>query len=115
MKNFLFLTGILCCTSVFAQNANVGDEGQVLVNNDKLKVVEFVGNPQGNVCGEGKHFHKEHLTVALTDATVLITSPDGKQQEVEIPKGAAIWFDAGIHMAVNSGSKETRLLLVYLN
>jgi hypothetical protein len=115
MKNFLSLMSVFCFALSFGQNFNAaGGDGQILVNNDKVKVVEFTGKPQGNVCGAGTHFHKEHLTVALTDAKVLITSPGGKQQEAEIPAGSAIWFGAGSHTAVNSGEKETKLLLIYL-
>lgn len=110
-ENFINFNLIFCSAISFG---GTGDDGQVLVDNDKLKVVKFTGEPYGNVCGIGTHFHKAHLTVALTDAKVLITSPDGKQQEVEIPAEAAVWFDAGSHAAINSGDKPTKFLLIYL-
>ena len=85
-----------------------------MLDNDKMKVVKYVGNPQEEVCGSGMHFHDAHLTVALTDAKVLITETDGTTQEVEIPAEAAIWFEAGTHAAINSGSSPTKFLLIYL-
>ena len=118
MKTSLSLLVILllCGSTTFAQKSNQNSDGsgKVLVNNDKVEVVEYVGNPKDNVCGIGEHHHDAHLTVALTDAKVLITTPDGKQQTAEIPSGAAIWFDAGTHSVVNEGKKDTKFLLVYL-
>lgn len=115
MKNFLFSMFFICSTFAFGQNLGaIGDNGKILVDNNKVEVVKFVGKPQGNVCGIGMHHHKAHLTVALTDAKLLISSPDGKQQEVEIPAETALWFDAGSHSAINSGDEETKFLLVYL-
>lgn len=111
----LFFLLFLCSSFTFAQKSHNADgSGTIVLNNDKVEVVEFVGEPQGNVCGLGKHHHDAHLTVALSDASVLITTPDGKQQTAEIPAGAAIWFDAGTHSVINEGSRKTNLLLVYL-
>jgi len=115
MKTLLLLPLLASALVPLAQrDGNKEENGKILVDNDKLTVVEFVGAPQADVCGAGMHFHKAHLTVALTDAHVLITLPDGQTQDAEIPKGAALWFDAGTHEAINSGDDETRLLLVYL-
>jgi len=113
---FLFFFLIVFASTAFTQTSNNNAEGsgKVVVDNDKIEVVEYVGKPQGNVCGMGEHHHEAHLTVALTDATVLLTSAESEQQTAEIPADAAIWFDAGTHSATNKGSNETRLLLVYL-
>ena len=113
----ILFCALLLCTSVsFAQesNHNVDGSGKVILDNSKVEVVQYVGQSQDNVCGIGKHHHDAHLTVALTDAKLLITLPDGKQQTVEIPSGAAIWFEAGTHSVINEGNKETKFLLVYL-
>lgn len=112
----LFVLLFVCSTIAFAQktNHNQDGSGKVVLDNDKLEVVEYVGQPQGNVCGIGEHHHDAHLTVALNDAEVLLTSLEGEQQTVEIPSGAAIWFEAGTHSVKNEGNKETKFLLVYL-
>lgn len=112
----LFFFLLLYSSTSFAQKSshNADGSGKVIIDNNKVEVVQYDGKPQANVCGIGKHYHDAHLTVALTDAEVLITSADGKQQTAEIPAGAAIWFDSGTHSAMNEGNKETKLLLIYL-
>jgi len=109
---FLFLFSL----TSFAQKSdhNADGSGKIVLNNDKVEVVKYVGNPEDNVCGIGKHHHDAHLTVALADAKVLITTPDGKQQTAEIPAGASIWFEAGTHSVINEGNKKTKFLLIYL-
>jgi len=118
MKDLLsaLVLSLLCSFTSFAQESlhNEDGSGSVLLSNDQVEVVEYIGNPQGNVCGIGKHHHDAHLTVALTEARVLITTPDGEQQTAEIQSGAAIWFDAGIHSVVNEGNESTKFLLIYL-
>lgn len=118
MKITLSLLSILslCSLTAFGQKSdhNADGSGKVLLTNDKVEVVQYVGKSQGNVCGLGKHHHDAHLTVALTNAKVLISTPDGKQQTAEIPKGAAIWFEPGTHSVINEGNKETKFLLIYL-
>ena len=112
----LIVSLLFCYSTSYAQKSshNADGSGKVILDNDKVEVVEFVGKPQGSVCGIGKHHHDAHLTVALTDAKVLITSPDGEQQTAEIPSGAAIWFEAGTHSVMNEGKKESKFLLIYL-
>jgi len=115
MKNLLVLVLIFCCSVSYGQSiANKDSSEQVVVDNEKMKVVQHIGVPNKAVCGVGMHHHEAHLTVAITDAEVLITSPDGKSQTAKIPAGASIWFAAGTHSAINSGDSNTKLLLVYL-
>ncbi len=118
MRTPLTLSFVLFALSLtsYAQESthNLDGSGKVLVNNEKVEVVEYLGKPEGNVCGVGEHYHDAHLTVALSDAKVLLTSTEGEQQSAEIPSGAAIWFDEGTHSAVNEGNKDTKFLLVYL-
>lgn len=112
----LFFVLFLCSSNSFAQksNHNADGSGKVVLDNDKVQVVQYVGEPYNNVCGLGEHHHDAHLTVALNDAKVLITEPDGKQQTAEIPAGASIWFEAGTHSVINEGNKQTKFLLIYL-
>lgn len=112
----LFYVLLLCVSFSFAQKSshNADGSGNILLDNNKVEVVKYVGKPDNNVCGIGKHHHDAHLTVALTDAKVLITTENGEQNTAEIPAGAAIWFEAGTHSAMNVGDKETKFLLIYL-
>lgn len=92
---------------------NADGSGSLLLDNDKVEVIKYVGKSQGDVCGIGEHHHQAHLTVALTDAKVLLLE-DGKEQVAEIPAGAALWFGAGAHSVINQGKEDTEFLLVYL-
>ena len=104
----LFLNGI-AKDPVRAENSE-----QVVVDNDKVRVVEFVSTPGKDVCGAGMHSHDAHLTIVLTDGKVKITTKEGESQELELKSGTSIWFDPDTHKAVNSGSTELKVLLVYL-
>ncbi len=110
MKTLFIFVLVLSCSVAYSQN----QQGEVLVDNEKMKVVKHEGKPDNNVCGEGMHHHEAHLTVALSNAEVLITQPDGTEQMAEIPKEAAIWFEAGTHSAINTGEEPTKFLLIYL-
>lgn len=118
MKTLLFfiLVMFFCSPIVFAQKTdhNADGSGNVILSTNKVEVIEYIGKPKANVCGLGEHFHDAHLTVALTDAEVLITSPEGEQQNAKIPSGASIWFEEGTHSVTNEGNNDTKLLLVYL-
>lgn len=115
MKYLLLLPALLTYTLLMGQsNSSADPEGVVLVNNDKMRVIEHTSIPQGDVCGKGMHHHEPHLTVVLTDATVQIIPENGEPQEVEVKAGASLWFDAETHAVVNKGDQPTRIVLVYL-
>ncbi|EAZ79304.1 hypothetical cytosolic protein [Algoriphagus machipongonensis] len=90
-------------------------EGKTVIENDKMKVVEHVSQPKGDVCGLGMHHHEPHLTIVLTDAKVRITPENGEPQEMEVKSGTSIWFDAAeTHSVSNIGNQPTKMILVYL-
>ena len=96
------------------QNIPVPDTIKVILENDKVKVTEYVSNPGKDICGKGKHTHAPHLSILLTDATVTVTPLDGKTQIVDLKAGAAFWSEAETHIAINSGSKIAKAYLVEL-
>ncbi|MBN2598165.1 MAG: cupin domain-containing protein [Marinifilaceae bacterium] len=116
MKNLLFIPVMIICSLAYGQGTKTSNESEkILVDNDKLKVVEFVSNPEGNVCGIGIHHHEPHLTIALTDAKVRITPENGEPKELEVKSGTSIWFDTDeTHSVVNSGDNPVKMILVYL-
>lgn len=117
MKTTLSLCTFLFLGLAFARAQtgihNSDGSGSPLLDNDKVEVIKYVGNPQGDVCGIGQHHHQAHLTVALTDARILLVE-NGKEQLAEIPAGAALWFGPGTHSVINQGQKNTEFLLIYL-
>jgi oxalate decarboxylase/phosphoglucose isomerase-like protein (cupin superfamily) len=115
MKYFLYLPVLFLSSLLMGQSDKTfGSNEKVIIDNDKLKVIEYFSMPQGNVCGEGMHYHEPHLTVVLSDAKVLITPENGESQTVEVKSGASIWFDSETHSVINTGDKPTRMLLVYV-
>ena len=83
MKQLFLFAACLFCFAVCGksqQNFPVSDTIKVILENDKLKVTEYVSNPGKDICGKGKHTHAPHLSILLTDATVTVTPLDGKAQ-----------------------------------
>jgi len=116
MKYLFLAPMILFCSMLMAQNESPIEVGQkVIIDNDKMKVVEHTSISQGEVCGAGMHSHEPHLTVVLTDAKVLITPENGESQEIEAKSGSSFWFGASeTHTAINTGYKPIKMILVYL-
>ncbi|MFT3747128.1 MAG: hypothetical protein QM768_02380 [Agriterribacter sp.] len=72
---------------------------KVFIDNDKVKVTEYISRPGEDVCGKGLHKHPDHLTILLTDAKVKATNSRGESR-IEI-------FNAGKHLCtVNANRKQ---------
>ncbi len=115
MKYLLSLPMFLLCNLLMAQGqiSSESDE-KIIIDNDKVMVIEHSSLPQADVCGEGMHHHEPHLTVVLTDAKVQITHEVGEPQVVEVKSGTSMWFEAEMHSVINLGDKPTKMVLVYL-
>jgi beta-alanine degradation protein BauB len=85
---------------------------RVALENDRTRVLEFVSRPRTEVCGVGKHSHPAHLTVALTDAKVRVTLPDGRKIIATNKSGDVFWSEAETHTVENIGGSEVRALIV---
>lgn len=96
------------------QNTHMTDTIRVILENDKVKVTEYVSNPGKDICGKGKHTHAPHLSILLTNATVTVTTSDGKTQIVNVTSGTTFWSEAETHIAINSGSKVAKAYIVEL-
>ena len=99
-----------------AQDATKTDPGsyRLVFENPSLRVLEFVSRPRTWVCGVGKHSHPRHLTIALSDAKVRITLPDGKKIEAGNKLGDVFWSEAETHTVENIGTGTMRALIVEL-
>ena len=97
-----------------AQDATITEPGayRILLENDQVRVLEFVSRPHTALCGVGKHSHPAHLTVALTDAKVLVTLPDGKRVVATNKAGDVFWSEAETHTVENIGNGLVRALIV---
>lgn len=117
MKQLFLFAICFFCFAVYGksqQNTPVSDTIKVILENDKVKVTEYVSNPGKDVCGKGKHTHAPHLSILFTDATVTVTTSDGKTQIVNVTSGTTFWSEAETHIAINSGSKVAKAYIVEL-
>jgi hypothetical protein len=102
---------VLPVANAAAQN-DAGANPKVVVDNDQMRVLEYVARPGEDVCGVGEHSHPAHLTVIIDPAKVRDTAADGRSIEVEPPRGMAFWSEAQTHSARNVGTTTSRALLI---
>src|SRR5437763_11340966 len=72
---------------------------RVVLENDRVRVLEYKSRPGLGVCGEGMHYHPDHVTVSLTGAKLKVTTPDGKVIFDDIGAGAVFFAPAETHTA----------------
>ena len=84
----------------------------VILENEKVKVTEFVSAPGGDACGKGKHSHNERLVIAITDASIKLTTEDGKTQNLDLKAGTAFWGGTETHSVVNTGKEQAKFYAV---
>src|SRR5579864_7112474 len=56
---------------------------RVVLENDRVRVLEYTSRPGLGVCGQGMHYHPAHVTVSLTGAKLKETTSDGKVNFVD--------------------------------
>jgi beta-alanine degradation protein BauB len=98
----------------FAQDATKVDPRgyKVRLDNDQVRVLEYIGKPRLGVCGQGMHSHPDHVTVVQAPAKVKVTLPDGKSFVTENKPGDVFFEAAGTHSVENIGNRETHSLLI---
>jgi quercetin dioxygenase-like cupin family protein len=87
---------------------------RVVLENDQVRVLEYVGKPRLGVCGQGMHSHPDHVTVVLSEIKAKVTLPDGKTFVAENKSGDVFFEPAGTHSVENVGSRGSRALLIEL-
>ena len=88
---------------------------RVVLENDKLRVLEFNSRPGMGICGEGLHSHPARLTVALSDkAKAQIRDADGKVRTSERNLGDVWWAEAVTHEVENISGRQVRALIIEL-
>jgi quercetin dioxygenase-like cupin family protein len=84
---------------------------RVVLENDKVRVLEFRARPGIGVCGAGVHSHPGHVTVLLTDAKVRVTQ-NGQVHIIQNKAGDAFWEPPVTHEVENYGGNEVRSLII---
>jgi hypothetical protein len=87
---------------------------RVVLENERVRVLEVKSRPGFGVCGEGMHSHPDHVTVSLTGAKLKVTTPDGKVMFKDIPAGTVFYAPAEIHSAEVIGGLGTLSYLIEL-
>jgi len=83
----------------------------VVLENDHVRVVRVVIKPGETLA---MHSHGASIVYALTSGKTKYTFPDGKTEDRDIKAGTAVWSDSVTHSAENTGTNETRALVVEL-
>ena len=84
---------------------------KVVVDNAKMRVLEYNAKPGMGVCGVGIHSHPDHLTVLLTAAKVRVTV-GGHSEIIEGKAGDSFWEPAVTHEVENLGGANVRSLII---
>jgi hypothetical protein len=110
---FALLAAFGVAEEALAQNATTANPRsyRVVLENERVRVIEYKSRPGLGVCGEGVHSHPAHLAIALTPAKIKVKQ-DGKTSYGEVPAGEVMYFDAEVHSAENVGGAGTRFYLV---
>ena len=87
---------------------------RVVLDNERVRVLEFKSRPGFGVCGEGMHSHPDHVTVSLTGAKLKVTTADGKATFRDIAAGTVFYAPAETHSAEIIGGLGTRSYIIEL-
>jgi beta-alanine degradation protein BauB len=85
---------------------------RVLFENDKLRVIEYHAKPGLGVCGQGRHYHPEHLTIALSGGKVRLRDESGKLKIVAAAPGYMFWSGAEVHEVENISGRDMHAYLI---
>jgi beta-alanine degradation protein BauB len=110
------LPGFVLAESAQAQDAAMAQPSsyKVVLENDKLRALEYRARPGMGVCGQGMHSHPAHLTVVLYDGKFRHKTPDGKVTEGNSKVGDVFWSEAETHEVENLSGRNSRALLIEL-
>jgi hypothetical protein len=99
-----------------AQDAVTADPRsfRVVLENDRVRVLEYRSGPGLGVCGQGMHYHPDRVTISLTGAKVRITNADGRTVVRDIPPGHVFFAPAETHATENIGGAGARTYIVEL-
>ena len=115
MKYLFYLVGIVLLVTLgltFSANTAmaIGEENaiqNVLLDNDKVKVVENVRHP-GYLAK--MHTHGTYIAYFFSPCKLKFTFPDGKTKVKEIPAGKLVWSDGTTHEVEVLGNTDLHTL-----
>jgi hypothetical protein len=87
---------------------------RVVLENDRVRVLEYRSRLGLGICGQGMHYHPDHLAIPLADAKVKLTTPDGKVTIEEVKAGHVFYAPAETHDSEVIGGFAIRAIMVEL-
>lgn len=101
---------------LLAQDAVTSDPRsfRVVLENERVRVLEYRSRPGLGVCGQGMHYHPDRVTVSLTGGKVKFTNVEGRSGVLEIPPGHVTFAPAVTHSTENIGGSGTRTYMIEL-
>jgi hypothetical protein len=101
--------------TALAQDAAIADPRsyRVVLDNERVRVLEYKSRPGFGVCGQGVHYHPAHITVSLTGAKLKKAEGD-KVSFPEISPGHVFYAEAETHSAEVIGGSGTRTYIIEL-
>ena len=118
-----FVPAVVLSASVILAGATVpastSDKGRlekerIVLENARVRVLEYTSKPNGDVCGVGIHSHPAHLTIVLSPARDRATTVGGKPEVADMKVGDVYWSDGETHTDVNIGKTSSRVIVVEL-
>lgn len=99
-----------------AQDAVTADPRsfRIVLDNERVRVLDFRSGPGLSVCGQGMHFHPERVTIAMTGAKIRLTDAEGRTALRDIPAGQVFFSPAETHSVENIGGAGTRIYIIEL-
>jgi len=110
------LTALGVTRGALAQDAATSDPRsfRVVLENERVRVLEYRSGPGLGVCGQGVHSHPDRVSVSLTGAKAKVVNAQGRTFVSEIPPGHVFFSPAETHSAENIGGSGTRTYIIEL-
>lgn len=112
--SLLAVLGVPASAAPADEKGGAGLVARVILENARVRVLEYVSEAGSEVCGPGRHFHPAHLTIYLTPVRVRGRKDDGTTVISDRKAGEVAWFEAGWHASENIGPPGARLFMVEL-
>lgn len=87
---------------------------RVVLENDRVRVLEFISRPGMGICGEGMHSHPARLNIVMADWQGIVSTPDTAPKPRQRKFGDVFWNEAETHKVENTGKASSRVLIVEL-
>ncbi len=113
---FALLAAFGVTPEALAQDAPTADPRsyRVVLDNDRVRVLEYTSRAGLGVCGQGMHYHPARVSVSLTGAKTKRTSADGKVTFAEVAPGNVSFAEAETHSTEIIGGSGTRTYITEL-